>query len=99
MAACVTTFAREGLPVIENGGWHFSCLGTQAERQAKLDERTCHLEMPQEEWQAIYSNTTWRFGLHYAPDSQVRPVQVDETMPEYIRRRKCPPYWFRPEET
>ncbi len=88
--------AREGLPVIENGGWHFSSLGTTAERQRKLDERTCHLEMPAEEWNAIYSGDTWRYGTHGAPDAQVIPVEVDETWPEYIRKRKCPPSWFRP---
>lgn len=88
--------SRGGLPVIENGGWHFSCMGTTAERRAKLDERTCHLEMPKEEWDAIYSGDTWRHGRHGAPDSQVIPVEVDETWPEYIQHRKCPPSWFRP---
>lgn len=88
--------ARLGLPVISDGGWHFSCLGTTAERQQKLDERTCHLEMPEAEWRAIYDGDTWKLGLHGAADSQVKAVEVDETWPTYIQHRKCPPCWFRP---
>lgn len=87
---------RYSLPVIEDAGWHFSWLGTTGERQRKLAERTCHLEMPPEEWQAISEGRTYESGAHYAPDAQVKAVEVDGTWPEYIRSRKCRPHWFRP---
>lgn len=87
---------RYGLPVIEGAGWHFSWLGTDRERKRKLDERTCHLEMPAEEWRAISDGAAYRHGYHAAPDAQVKAVEVDGTWPEYIRSRRCPPHWFRP---
>jgi len=90
---------RYSLPVIEDGGWHFSWLGTDRERRRKLDERTCHTEMPPEEWRAINDGMTYSAGLHVAPDAQVKAVEVDGTWPEYIRSRRCPPYWFRPRES
>lgn len=87
---------RYHLPVIEDAGWHFSWLGTREERRKKLEERTCHTEMPEAEWVAIGTGATWEHGLHMAPDSQVMAVQVDGAWPAYIRERRCPPHWFRP---
>lgn len=88
--------ARNGLPVVEHGGWHFSWVGTNADRQAKL-ARSCHLEMSQQEFDAIGTGETYETGRHYAPDTaDIRAVEVDETWPEYIWKRKCPPNWFRP---
>lgn len=88
--------ARDGLPVVENGGWHFSWLGTNTDRQDKL-ARSCHLEMSPVEHDAIGTGETFETGRHYAPDcTGIRAVEVDETWPEYIQKRKCPPNWFRP---
>lgn len=87
---------RYSLPVIESAGWHFSWLGTDRERRRKLTERTCHLEMPAEEWRAIGDGMSYQHGYHAAPDAQVKAVEVDGTWPEYIRSRRCPPHWFRP---
>jgi hypothetical protein len=86
---------RDFFPVLENAGWHFSWLGTAEQRQAKL-LTTCHTDMPEAEWNAIADGTTWSRGLHYASDSHVRPADVDDTWPAYIRERRCPPSWFRP---
>lgn len=88
---------RDGMRVIENGGWHFSWLGTLEERRRKLTERTCHYDdVPAGELEAIASGATFETGLHYP--SVVKPVDVDETWPPYIWQRKCPPTWFRPRE-
>ncbi len=88
--------ARDGLPVVENGGWHFSWVGTNTDRREKL-ARSCHLEMSQQEHDAIGTGETYETGRHYAADTvSIRAVEVDETWPEYIQKRKCPPNWFRP---
>jgi len=89
---------RHALPVIEDGGWHFSWLGTEADRERKL-AATCHTEMPRAEWEAIRTGATWNRGEHHAPDSGVVPVTVDETWPAWIRDGRCPPYWLRPRMT
>ncbi len=87
---------RDHLPLLlENAGWHFSWLGTTEQRQAKL-LTTCHTDMPDAEWGAIADGTSWHYGWHYAPDSQVTAVEVDDTWPAYVRERCCPPSWFRP---
>lgn len=87
---------RYSYPVIKDGGFHFSWLGTAQERRDKLTRATCHLEMPKAEWESIENQASYFFGTHYASDSQVRPVTVDETWPRWIYERKCPPVWFRP---
>jgi Glycosyltransferase family 17 len=89
---------RYGYPVIQGAGWHLSWVGSQAYRRAKLDYATCHLEMPAAEWQAIQSGATYERGEHHAPDTDVIPVDIDESWPEWIRKRKCPADWWRPRE-
>jgi hypothetical protein len=34
-------------------------------------------------------------GLHHDL-TQMRPVDVDQSWPEYIYKRRCPDNWFRP---
>lgn len=87
---------RYSYPVLRNGGFHFSWLGTTQDRRNKLEQATCHLEMPEREWSAIGDGTTYERGEHFASDSRVIPVDVDDTFPEWIRERKCPSSWFRP---
>jgi hypothetical protein len=89
---------RDRLPLLANGGWHFSWLGTAAQRQAKL-RSTCHRDMPAAEWSAIFTGDTWQTGRHHASDAAVKPTDVDETWPAYVRERRCPASWFRPRET
>jgi hypothetical protein len=87
--------SRMGLPVIENGGWHFSWLGTQEERVRKLDERTCHNDdMPEWESHAIRTGATYETGEHAGVT--VKPVDDYSTLPPYIQERRCPASWFRP---
>lgn len=89
---------RYNLPVIEDGGWHFCWLGTNADRQVKLETATCHLEMPPAEWEAIRAGATWERGEHHAPDSQVVAAEIDGSWPQWIRDRKAPADWYRPRE-
>ena len=90
--------SRNVLPVVENAGWHFAWIGDQRRREEKLARATCHLEMGAGEWEAIRSGATYERGEHYAADSRVRAVDVDETWPAWIRERKCPADWYRPQE-
>ena len=89
---------RYGYEQITGAGWHFSWIGSQAYRRSKLDHGTCHLEMPQAEWDAIYSGATYERGEHHNPGTDVIPVDVNETWPRWIRERRCPPEWWRPRE-
>lgn len=87
--------SRYAMKVIEDGGWHFSWLGTQSERVRKLEERTCHdTDMGEPEFQAILTGATYQTGEHHGVE--VKGVDVDSSWPPYIQRRLCPPAWFRP---
>lgn len=87
--------SRMSLPVLQDGGWHFSWLGTSADRVRKLDERTCHnTDMGEWEAHAIRTGATYDTGEHAG--ISVKPVDVDETMPEYLQKHRCPDSWFRP---
>lgn len=81
-----------------DGGWHFTWVGSQEYRQAKLAAGTCHVEMPAAEWEAIGTGASYARGVHYAQDALVHPVDVDGTWPGWIRDRRCPADWFRPRE-
>ena len=89
---------RYGYEQITGAGWHFSWVGSQAFRRAKLDYGTCHLEMPRPEWDAIYSGATYERGEHHNPGTDVIPVDIDATWPRWIRERKCPETWWRPRD-
>lgn len=89
---------RYGYPIIYFAGFHFSWVGSQAYRQAKLDYSTCHVEMPGAEWEAIRSGATYERGEHHAPDTDVIAVDVNAGWPKWIRERRCPPEWYRPRE-
>lgn len=87
--------SRPSLPVIEDGGWHFTWVGTQAYRERKLSERTCHgSDMGEQEAAAIRTGATYRGGEHAG--EVVRPVDVDSTWPEPVWRREVPECWWRP---
>jgi hypothetical protein len=78
------------------GGWHFSWCGGPAAQKAKLDTATCHTEILATEEAALI-----RSGLRWSTSQAggglpVRPADVDETYPAYIRKRRCPREWFRP---
>ena len=87
---------RYSLPVITDGGWHFSWLGGPERQREKLESATCHLELLNHpEAELIRSGARYRDGAS-GGGIPVIPVDVDETWPQWIRERKCPPEWFRP---
>lgn len=78
------------------GGWHFSWLGGPARQRDKLLYATCHREILRtREGELILSGARWR-SAEDGGGLPVRPVDVDETWPAYVRERRCPPEWFRP---
>lgn len=88
---------RYAMPVLQEAGWHFSWLGTDEQRRAKL-YTTCHTDMDPQEWHDIESGATYALGQHHAGDATVKAVTVDRTWPRPIYERRCPVSWFRPRE-
>lgn len=88
---------RGDYPVLIDGGWHFSWAGGIERQREKLMTSTCHTEvLGTEEGDLIASGERWRTGRHAEGHLPVRPADVDETWPAFIRERRCPPSWFRP---
>jgi len=89
---------RDLYPVIEDGGWHFSWTGGPEAAKRKLETATCHTELiGTPEGDLIADGTRYRTS----EDGGGLPVvaaEVDDTWPEWIRERKCPPSWFRPRD-
>ena len=84
-------------PVIQDGGWHFSWIGGPEAQAAKLDFSTCHREIGQTpEAGLIRSGARWRTD-ESGGGIPVVPAEVDETWPAFIRERRCPEAWFRPQ--
>jgi hypothetical protein len=87
---------RYTLPMIRDGGWHFSWLGGPERQRAKLETATCHTELlSHPEAEVIRSGARYRDG-ESAGGIPVVPVDVDDSWPAWIRERRCPPEWFRP---
>ena len=89
---------RGDYPVLRDGGWHFSWLGGIEKQQQKLLTSTCHTELlGTQEGGLILSGERYRTGEHAEGHLPVRPVDVDDAWPAFIRERRCPPEWFRPD--
>ena len=89
---------RFGLPVLEDGGWHFSWLGGPEHQAVKLATGTSHSELADSpEAEVIRSGARWRDGVA-ADGIPVEPGEVDDSWPAMIRERRCPPDWFRPRD-
>lgn len=95
---------RGGYFTHQNAGWHLTWLGGVEGQQEKL-RVTCHSaddaavgEMRPDEIARIASGECYRTGIHHAGDLQLLAVDVDDTWPQSIYERKCPPSWFRPRE-
>jgi hypothetical protein len=82
---------RHDYPVLENAGHHFSWTGGVAEYIAK-DRRSPHTEHSAARMAPGEPDRAWREGA----GSQV-PCEVDKSYPRYIRERRCPESWFRPQ--
>jgi len=101
--SCFTT-ARDGrgmYPVLDDGGWHLTWLGGPDAIRAKA-KVMCHLELYA---QVMDGATRWyrfgeagavRHGVQQEGVQHLIPVDVDETWPQWIYKRRCPPEWFRP---
>lgn len=88
---------RNKTPDIRNGGWHFSWLGGP-QGIADKNAVTSHQELA---YLVDYANECGRlYEQGWAPwdEVQMKPVDVDESYPEYIWKRECPVIWFRPRE-
>lgn len=90
---------RDGYPVLEGGGWHLSWLGGPEKQREKLETASCH----QEEIDARPEGAMIRDGTRYRTSENggglaVRPVDVDDSWPEYVVKRRCPANWYRPRE-
>lgn len=84
---------------LRDGGWHFSWLGGPQRQRDKLETSTCHTELlGSREGDLIADGTRYRTGEHGEGHLPVRPVDVDDSWPRYVRERRCPADWFRPRE-
>lgn len=89
---------RDSYPEIADGGWHLSWLGGPESQREKLYTATCHQEVLQTpEAFLIASGARWR-NAEAGGGLPVKPVDVDESWPEYVWKRQCPENWFRPRE-
>lgn len=90
---------RDSYPVLEGGGWHLSWLGGPEKQREKLETASCH----QEEIDARPEGMMIRDGTRYRTSQNggglaVRPVDVDDSWPEYVAKGRCPKNWYRPRE-
>jgi hypothetical protein len=90
---------RDDYPVLMGGGWHFSWVGGPERQRAKLETATCHTEiLATPEADLIRSGARWR-SAEDGGGLPVVPVDVDESWPDFVHERRCPPSWFRPRDT
>lgn len=85
--------------VIPDCGHHLTWMGGAAAVRAKL-AGTCHTEAVSDviavlEGDAFYREGANPFGI-FGYNGPLHPVDVDETWPEWVYQRRCPPGWFRP---
>lgn len=86
-------------------GWHFTWLGGPDAIWRKASQ-FCHLELrdmilaANERGELYEQGMTWHgMGAYPPPRPENRQLAatVDESWPAYIRERRCPPEWFRPQ--
>lgn len=93
--SCFTTARdrRAAYPVLDGGGWHFTWFGGPDAIQAKA-QVSCDVNV------ADGAGRWYRDGLagavSHAGAGRLIPVDVDESWPQWICERRCPPSWFRP---
>lgn len=100
---------RAWLPNLEHMGWHFTWLGGPDAIRRKASQ-FCHLELrdmilkANEEGLLYEQGMTWYAtdGSYHeypprTPHTAMVPASIDETWPRYIRERRCPESWFRPQ--
>lgn len=78
-----------------DAGWHFSWLGGP-DRATKKVNSFCHPEVEAEIRGAIENdNFYWREGFH-CDGQKMRPVEVNDEWPKWIRDGNAPKSWYRP---
>lgn len=82
-------------PTIQDGGWHFSWLGGRDLNLMKLAAIYEGPEISSYARPMIDDLRNWREGIH-VDGVKMRPIEVDEHFPAYVRERRCPKNWFRP---
>ena len=82
---------RFELPVLQDGGWHFSWLGGTDLQGLKLATGTSHKEIAGTlEDALIQSGMRYTHGASGPTGAPVEPAVVDSSWPAYIRERRCP---------
>ena len=85
--------SRETIPRLPKAGHHLSWLGGGDQAAKKLED-FAHQELIYLKSE-LARDTRRVSGLH-VDGVWMLPVDVDDTYPEYIQKRLCPPSWFRP---
>lgn len=86
---------RVSSPTI-TGGWHLSWLGGP-DMIRKKAESFSHTEDEIQSYIKEMGSRLYTEGYHVRREKLI-PVNIDETYPSYIKERKCPSIWFRPQE-
>lgn len=88
--------ARSSYPEYQDGGMHFSWLGTPEDQARKLNDKSCHTEiLGTREQELIESGERYRSGAN-GGGLPVIPVTVDDSWPALIREHRVPAEWYRP---
>lgn len=92
---------RSFFPRIPRAGWHFSWLGgVEAIKEKALVTSHTETTVQMLEWAdagLLYEQGySWEDGKPFGLTTKMSPAGTDD-LPEWIRERKCPPEWFRPE--
>jgi beta-1,4-mannosyl-glycoprotein beta-1,4-N-acetylglucosaminyltransferase len=90
------------VPVLDDAGWHMTCLGGPEAIRKKLDS-FCHLEMKEMLERGIDGGYFYERGMLWgpAPDFelgavQFKAVEVNDEWPRWIREGRAPASWYRP---
>lgn len=98
----VTSFAemrnsrRKNPARLPNAGWHFSWLGGAEANLTKVHS-FCHPEVTEQVERGVADDHLYYTQGIHTDGGKMEPVDVDDTWPAFIRERRCPENWFRPQ--
>lgn len=94
-------YMRNSVPRLPDAGWHMTGLGGPDAFRRKLDS-FCHLEMREMLEKGNDAGLFYEKGWLWGPEPEcelgavkLKPVNVNESWPRYIREGKAPATWFR----
>lgn len=97
-------YRRNDEPRLPDAGWHLTGLGGPDAFRRKLNS-FCHLEMREMLEKGNDAGLFYERGFLWGPEPdlelgavRLKPVEVDESWPRYIREGKAPAMWFRPRD-